>query len=110
MEEIAIDVLNIGWKNDKTKTADMLTRVAPNWGNITVISVAYNAGLENFMAQTACYHKLCQIWRGDISLSTPYPKVTRYSDSHGLYTSISFYTYCIIFLLPFIVQTRLYLG
>lgn len=69
-EALANGILDHCWSKDRQYTSDMLVRVAPNWGNSTVLSMAYDNEMEEFLAQPACYTKLNKIWRGDIALRT----------------------------------------
>ena len=69
-EALANGILKFCWDKDRQYTSDMLVRVAPNWGNSTVLSMAHSAEMEEFLAQPACYTKLNKIWRGDIALRT----------------------------------------
>ena len=67
---LANGILECCWAKDRQYTSDMLVREAPNWGNTTVLSMAYHGEMEEFLAQPACYTKLTKIWRGDIALRT----------------------------------------
>ncbi|XP_067935485.1 transient receptor potential cation channel subfamily M member-like 2 [Watersipora subatra] len=69
-ETLANGILELCWSKDRQYTSDMLVREAPNWGNTTVLSMAYHGEMEEFLAQPACYTKLNKIWRGDIALRT----------------------------------------
>ena len=69
-EKLAKDILECCWLKDRYQTSEMLVREAPNWGNLTVMSMAYNGELKEFLAEPACYAKLHKIWRGDIALRT----------------------------------------
>lgn len=69
-EELACGILDLCWSKGRQYTSEMLVRVAPNWGNSSVLTLAYNAKMEKFLAQPACYTKLNKIWRGDIALRT----------------------------------------
>ena len=84
---MANSVLEICWMKNRQITSDLLITEIPNWGNITILSMAHKARMEEFMSQPACYAKLNKIWRGDISLSTHYFRVTcayiLYSDTYA---------------------------
>ena len=69
-EALANGILDCCWSKDRQYTSDMLVREAPNWGNTTVLAMAYHGEMEEFLAQPACYTKLTKIWRGDIALRT----------------------------------------
>jgi len=64
-------ILEQCWAKDRQYTSDLLVRESSNWGDCTVLSLAYRAKMKEFLAQPACYNKLSKIWRGDISLQTP---------------------------------------
>lgn len=69
-EALANGILDICWKKDRQLTSDMLIRGCNSWGNVTVLSIAHSAEMEEFLAQPACYTKLEKMWRGDIALRT----------------------------------------
>ena len=69
-EALANGILECCWAKDRQYTSDMLVREAPSWGHTTVLSMAYHAEMEEFLAQPACYTKLTKLWRGDIALRT----------------------------------------
>lgn len=75
-EALANGILDVCWKQNRQLTSDMLIRSCSAWGGVTVLSMAHNAEMEEFLAQPACYTKLEKIWRGDIALRTPTWRVT----------------------------------
>lgn len=71
-EETAVQVLNECYQRDKVSCQQLLVRPLKTWGNKTLLQLAGNTGLQEFLNHTACQTKLDDVWTGRMKPHTPW--------------------------------------
>ncbi|XP_063813243.1 transient receptor potential cation channel subfamily M member 2-like [Pseudophryne corroboree] len=66
-EKRAVGVFSECYSNDKKQGENLLTHVSAEWGNVTIIDLAQEAGAQSFMSHAGVQLFLTKIWWGWLS-------------------------------------------
>ncbi|XP_038064176.1 transient receptor potential cation channel subfamily M member 5-like [Patiria miniata] len=69
-EQMAVDILDMCYEDDRRRTSELLARVMPEWGGATGLDIAAAAKSKLFISQVGVQSLLSELWMGRLFITT----------------------------------------
>lgn len=68
-QKLALEVLDYSFRQDDELAQQLLTYELKNWSRQTCLSLAYAAGMRDFIAHTCCQNLITDMWMGGLRMN-----------------------------------------